>query len=197
MVGMLTDMDVHEVRVNELVRRAEVAIPTLYYHFRSLNSLVAEASIVMLEAFTSPIDVAVQEMHEALNTDDRDRFAVAATGFAAMMWTAEANDAVHRVAPLIMHFRKIAPDDLRLRASQARQVAHQIEVLTLAQAKGWIDPTDDVYAFIIIHGTCVLGQAVYWHPSFGALTEIDFSSGIGRLKMRTSLSSDVRFMPLR
>jgi len=59
---------------------------------------------------------------------------------------------------------------------------------------GWIDSSDDVTAFVIVHWTCVLGQAVFFHPSFGPLTGIDFAKGAGRLRYQTSLNSDIRSM---
>lgn len=42
----------------------------------------------------------------------------------------------------------------------------------------------------LVHWTRVLGPAVFYHPALGALTAIDFSSGLGRLRYQTSPQED-------
>jgi hypothetical protein len=98
---------------------------------------------------------------------------------------------------LVAYFRVIAADDVRLRTVQARELAGLISVLHSAQAHGWISREDDVTAFVIVHWTCVLGQAVFYHPAFGALTAIDFSDGSGHLRYQTALASDLSQMSVR
>jgi len=191
---MLSEMDVHDIRVGDLARRAGVAIPTIYYSFRSLDDIIAEATVVSLNRFLVPYAQALTEMRDAVERDDRKAFEASAATFMARCWSAEANYGIHRLAPLIAYFRQIAPDDVRLRTVQAREVAGMIAALSAAQENGWIAPDDDVTAFVIVHWTCVLGQAVFFHPSFGPLTDIDFTSGVGRLRYQTSLNSDIRQM---
>jgi AcrR family transcriptional regulator len=197
MVRLLGEMDVHDIRVGDLARRAGVAIPTIYYNFSSLDDIIAEATVVWVRRFLDPLIRAFDELEQAIEDDDAVAFATAATLLIECYWSEETISGVHRSAPLIAYFRQIAPEDLRLRKLQARMVGGHIAALTAAQAKGWIDPADDVGAFVIIHWTCVLGQAVFHHPSFGPLTAIDFSQGVGRLKYRTTLSGDIGQMSLR
>jgi AcrR family transcriptional regulator len=194
MVVMLGEMEIHDIRVGELARRAGVAIPTIYYSFRSLNDIIAEATVDLLHRFLVPYSEALSDMGSAVQNDDAAKFQGAALEFIARSWSSEANDGIHRLAPLIAYFRQIAPEDVRLRTVQAREVAGLISVLMSAQGKGWIDCADDATAFVIVHWTCVLGQAVFYHPSFGALTTIDFSTGVGHLKYQTALRSDISQM---
>ena len=191
---MLSEMDVHDIRVGDLARRAGVAIPTIYYSFRSLDDIIAEATVVSLNRFLVPYAQALSDMGEAVDDNDQVAFQESATTFMARCWSAEANQGIHRLAPLIAYFRQIAPDDVRLRTVQAREVAGMIAALSKAQGRGWIAPNDDVTAFVIVHWTCVLGQAVFFHPSFGPLTAIDFVDGVGRLRYQTSLRTDIREM---
>ncbi len=191
MEAMLGEMDVHDIHVGELARRAGVAIPTIYYSFHSLDDIVAEATVVKLHHFLIPFTQCLDDMRRALELDDREDFALAAGDFMGLSWSPQSNENIHHLSPLIAYFRQIAPEDVRLRTLQARGVAGLIAVLSGAQAKGWIDPGDDVNAFVVVHWTCVLGQAVFWHPSFGALTGIDFASGAGRLRYHTTLNSDI------
>jgi AcrR family transcriptional regulator len=197
MVVMLGEMDIHEVRVGDLARRAGVAIPTVYYSFHSLTAIIAEATVVMLDRFLVPFSQLISDMEGAIANEDGEKFRDAASEFVDRCWSPEANEGIHRLAPLISYFRQVAPEDVRLRAVQAREVAGLIEVLHAAQAKGWIRHEDDATAFVIVHWTCVLGQAVFWHPAFGPLTAIDFSDGVGRLRYQTSLRDDIRDMSVR
>jgi AcrR family transcriptional regulator len=197
MVVMLGEMDIHEVRVGDLARRAGVAIPTVYYNFHSLTDVIAEATVVMLNRFLVPFSQLLSDMGGAVVNEDEEKFRDAASDFVDRCWSPEANEDIHRLAPLIAYFRQVAPEDVRLRAVQAREVAGLIEVLHAAQEKGWIRSEDDATAFVIVHWTCVLGQAVFWHPAFGALTAIDFSEGVGRLRYQTALRDDIRDMSMR
>jgi AcrR family transcriptional regulator len=197
MVVMLGEMDIHEVRVGDLARRAGVAIPTVYYNFHSLTDVIAEATVVTLNRFLVPFSQLLSDMGGAVVNEDEEKFRDAASDFVDRCWSPEANEDVHRLAPLIAYFRQVAPEDVRLRAVQAREVAGLIEVLHAAQEKGWIRNEDDATAFVIVHWTCVLGQAIFWHPAFGALTAIDFSEGVGRLRYQTALRDDIRDMSMR
>ena len=194
MVVMLGEMEIHEIRVGDLARRAGVAIPTVYYNFRSLTDIIAEATVEVLNRFLVPYSRLLSQMHAAVASDDEKLFQGAASDFLELSWSLDSNENIHRLAPLIAYFRQVAPEDVRLRTVQAREVAGLISALGAAQAKGWIDPEDDATAFVIVHWTCVLGQAVFYHPAFGALTAIDFSAGVGRLRYQTALDSDIRHM---
>ena len=77
----------------------------------------------------------------------------AVSEFVGRCWSLEANEDVYRLAPLISHFRQVAPEDVRLRAAQAREVAELIEVLRAAQKRGWIRHEDDATALVIVHWT--------------------------------------------
>ncbi len=197
MVKMIGEMDVHDIRVGVLARRAGVAIPTIYYNFSSLDDIIAEATVVWVSRFLEPFKEALDDVEGALALDDQRAFDVAARLSVERCWDEGTISGVHRCSPLIAYFREIAPQDVRLRAVQARLVARHIAALSAAQLKGWIDPLDDVRAFVIIHWTCVLGQAVFYHPAFGALTAIDFRDGVGHLRYQTGLDGDIAQMSVR
>lgn len=191
MVVMLGEMEIHEIRIRELARRAGVAIPTVYYAFRSINDIIAEATVLVLQRFLTPLSEPLDEMSAALARGDVTHFRDATSAFMDQCWSRETNDGIHRLAPLIAYFRQIAPDDKRLRAVQSREVMRLIDVLAAARARGWLSADADVSTFVIVHWTCVLGQAVFFHPAFGPLTAIDFTDGTGRLRYQTTLDAAV------
>jgi len=197
MAVMLGEMEIHQIRVGDLARRAGVAIPTVYYTFRSLTDIIAEATVLLLNQFLVPFSQLLSDMDTAVANFDATKFQTAASDFFERCWSVDTNAGVHRLAPLVAYFRVIAPDDVRLRTVQAREVAGLVAVLQSAQAHGWISRDDDVTAFVIVHWTCVLGQAVFYHPAFGALTAIDFTEGSGRLRYQTALTSDISQMSVR
>ncbi len=194
---MLAEMDIHEVRVGELARRAGVAIPTVYYNFHSLTDIIVEATVVTLHRFLAPFTRLLAGMTRALDAAQEAAFRAAAGDFMEHCWSTPVNENIHRLAPLIVYFRQEAPEDVRLREVQARELAGLIEVLLLAQERGWISADDDAAAFAVVHYTCVLGQAIFYHPAFGPLTSIDFAQGIGRLRFQTTLRDDIRDMSVR
>src|SRR5450631_1938103 len=113
MVVMLGEMEIPDIRVGELARRAGVAIPTIYYSFRSLNDIIAEATVDLLHRFLVPYSQALSDMQSAVQNDDDAKFQGAATDFMERSWSSEANDGIHRLAPLIGYFRRVAPEDVR------------------------------------------------------------------------------------
>ncbi|NNN09524.1 MAG: TetR/AcrR family transcriptional regulator [Acidimicrobiaceae bacterium] len=190
MVVMLGEMDIHDVRVSVLARRAGVAIPTVYYNFRSLTDIIVEATVVMIDRFLGSFSQNLSAMARAAANVDEEHFRLVASDFMELCWSSSANDSIRRLAPLITYFRQVAPEDVRLREVQARELTRLIEVLYSAQGKDWISRDDDAAAFAVVHYTCVLGQAIFWHPAFGPLTTIDFSQGTGRLRYQTTLQKN-------
>lgn len=196
MVLMLRESEIEGIHASDLARRAGVAIPTVYYNFPSLDAVIAEATVEMLRRFLEPFLASLERMEDALAGDDNDEFVAGTEELLARSWMRETNDEVHRLAPLVANFRRIAPEDTRLRSVQAEVVQDFITAMRHAQGRGWIHAEDNVTAFVVVHWTCVLGQAVFYHPAFGALTAVDFSSGVGRLRYQTGLASDLRAMPV-
>ena len=197
MVKMIGEMDVHDIRVGVLAGRAGVAIPTIYYNFSSLDDIIAEATVVWVSRFLEPFMEALDDVERALELGDEPAFGAAARSSVERCWAEGTIRGAHRCSPLIAYFRDIAPQDVRLRSVQARLVGRHIAALSAAQGNGWIHPLDDVRAFVIIHWTCVFGQAVFYHPAFGALTAIDFTEGVGRLRYQTGLKGDIAQMSVR
>lgn len=189
MVDMLFEMDSHEIRVNDLARRSDISVPSIYYHFRSLDELVSMATVVLVERFMNVFLEPLDLMSRALREDDNEKFRAGLDLYFSMMWSDECNHWVHRIAPQIILFRRMCPDDRKMREAQSESLGSLSRILTSAQQRGWIDGDCDVTNFVIHHWSNVLSQAVFWHPSFGALTGVQWRDGVGHLELTTAATS--------
>lgn len=195
-VEMLRDCEIHSLRVSALAQKASVAVPTIYYHYRSVSDVVVEATIVTLQDFLRAFNAIQEEMRTAIERDDKHFFLRSLQQFIDRSWSQATALEVHRIEPLIAHFRTVARGDSRMRSIQVKVVSDLTEILQGALAKGWLVDDIDLNAFVVLHWTAVLGQALFWHPSFGPLTAVERDSAGYHLRFRTSLTGDIRRFPL-
>ncbi|NNN02945.1 MAG: TetR/AcrR family transcriptional regulator [Acidimicrobiaceae bacterium] len=189
MADMLREIDVADVRVNDLSKRAEVSVPTIYYHFRSLDDLIILAIGQLLERFIQLFDPAIIKMTEAIDLDRFEMFREGLEEYVTFSWSRELNDEVHRVAPQIMVYRRLRPELLDMRRLQSTFLEQISSVLHEAIEKGWIAPDTMVNTFVIHHLSTVFAQALFYHPSFGALSGVQWREGVGHLMLTTATDS--------
>jgi len=197
MVGMLEESELHRIRVSDVARRANVAVPTLYYHFKSLAEVVVEAVFVSLVSFVESFEPSMAAMREGLETENETGFVAGLEAFLAHSWSIPIAQEVHRLAPLMTHFRESAPEDVRMRELQAKGLVELATYLDGAHQRGWIVLEDSVTTFVVAHWTCVFGQSVFWNPAFGPLTGLRrYEDGI-HLKVQTAMNVSLTDMPIR
>ena len=196
-VEVLRDTDLHSLRVSDLARKAHVSVPTVYYHFGSLGELVVEAVIVSLQRFLDPFSASIAGMSAAVSANDKDEFLRQLQAFLDQSWSVETAEEAHRLAPLMTHFRKVAPQDVRMRELQSAGIGMLASGIEQGQSKGWLSADINVATFVVLHWTCVLGQAVFWHPSFGPLTGLVEAQDGWHLRFQTALQGALGNLPVR
>jgi AcrR family transcriptional regulator len=197
MVTMLEESELHRIRVSDVARRANVAVPTIYYHFKSLANVIVEAAYVSLVAFVESFEPSMVAMKQALDHEDETGFMAGLEAFLTHSWSLPIAEEVHRLAPLMTHFRESAPDDVRMRQLQAKGLVELATYLEGASTRGWIVLEDSVTTFVVAHWTCVLGQSVFWNPAFGPLTGLRrYGDGV-HLKVLTAMNVSLTDMPIR
>jgi AcrR family transcriptional regulator len=189
MTDMLRELDVADIRVNDLSKRAEVSVPTIYYHFRSLDDLIILAIGRLLERFIKLFDRPIMKMTEAVDRDQIELFREGLEEYLAFSWSRELNDEVHRIAPQIIVYRRLRPELLDMRRLQSTFLEQISSVLHEAIEKGWIAPDTMVNTFVIHHLSTVFSQALFYHPSFGALSGVQWREGVGHLTFTTAADS--------
>lgn len=197
MATMLEESELHRIRVSDVARRASVSVPTLYYHFKSLADVVVEAVYVSLLDFVKGFTPSMIAMRDAVADEDEKAFIDGLEAFLAHSWSLEIAREVHRLAPLMTHFRESAPEDVRMRELQAKGLVELANYLTAASERGWIILEDSVTTFVVAHWTCVFGQSVFWNPAFGPLTGLRrYDDGL-HLKVQTAMDVSLTDMPIR
>jgi len=197
MVTMLEESELHRIRVSDVARRANVAVPTLYYHFKSLADVVVEAVFVSLVSFVAGFEPSMTAMRHALVVESEEDFIAGLEAFLAHSWSLPVAEEVHRLAPLMTHFRESAPEDVRMRQLQAKGLVELATYLEEGHQRGWIVLEDSVTTFVVAHWTCVFGQSVFWNPAFGPLTGLRrYDDGL-HLKVLTAMNVSLVDMPIR
>jgi len=194
-VSTLRVIDVHEFRMQELARDAGVSVPTVYYHFNSLDGILVEAIFALVVEFLAPMQAAQLAMEHAVASGNHAEFLTALDAFFETSWSREAAASIHQLAPHMAYFRSVAPQDYRMREIQAAAISALVSTLESARERGWIDVEGSAMTFVVVHWTCVLGQAVFWHPAFGPLTGVTHRDGAAVLRTRTSIPPNLRELP--
>ncbi len=189
MAEMLRDIDVADVRVNDLSKRAEVSVPTIYYHFRSLDDLIILAIGQLLERFTRLFDPHIEEMNRGVRVEDVERFRAGLEGYLALSWSRELNEEVHRLAPQVIVYRRLRPELLEMRRLQSGFIEKISSTLSSGVQKGWLAPDTHVNSFVVHHLSMVFAQALFYHPAFGALSCVEWRDGVGHLMLTTDADS--------
>jgi hypothetical protein len=127
----------------------------------------------------------------------KDQYIDALQLFLNESWSLVTAEKAHRLAPLMSHIRMVAPRDIRMRELQSNGIAQLASAQVRGQANQWLRDDIDLATFVVIHWTCVLGQAVFWHPSFGPLTGLVESADGWHLRFQTALSDELRNLPVR
>ena len=120
MVAMLEESELHHIRVSDVAQRANVAVPTLYYHLKSLADVVVEAVFVSLASYVESFEPSMAAMREGLETENEAVFVAGLDAFLDHSWSIPIAQEVHRLAPLMTHFPESDPKDVRMRELQAK-----------------------------------------------------------------------------
>ncbi len=158
--SMITESGSSAFRIADLAERANVGVPTIYYHFESRTQVIAEAQTANYFHMTVPLHRILSKAETALSTTDQPIFWEAIRENVEMAW--------HKGAPsdhmnIVMLLLDIFSDEKAGAVFRERldiQFARWVAVVQEAQALGWIAPDLDAHALVAVLWSATVGQVI-------------------------------------
>jgi AcrR family transcriptional regulator len=162
--AMLEETERENVHVSAIAERANVGIPTIYYHFDSLSQLIATAQGVRHKELWAPFDDILKTMTWAVDHGDEEKFWTAWDEVFAVGWARECSNGMQQIAEVIIDARRDSVQSDELRKLQEIQLEQRIDVIEKAKSLGWIDTDFDSRTLSLIFWGSFIGL----HLHFGS-----------------------------
>ncbi len=173
--------------ISDLATRAEVGVPTIYYHFTSREQVIAEAQLVNYFEMTAGLRDHFTRAVAAVADRDEIAFAEALRGDIEQAWSLGGFDEQIGIMKLLID---VWADERTRRAFSDMldaQYARWVSVLSDARDVGWMDNPSDAGLLVAFFWAASVGQAVI--PDLRGLG-VDASS-IGKFCLRVLRLKDV------
>ncbi len=148
-----------KVRVSDVAEAAYVAAPTIYYHFGSLNRLVAEAQELIYQQLSAPLKESLSQAERALEDGDPERFWNVIGTHLKLAWQSGQRGDESGVIKVLTGV--LSSHDTK------QKFEHMIDetyerwsiMITEGKRRGWVIADADTEALIAIFWAASVGQA--------------------------------------
>jgi AcrR family transcriptional regulator len=147
-------------RIVDLAERANVGVPTIYYHFESRAQVIAEAQMSNYFDMTEPLHKVLSRAETALGLQDEAEFWDAIRENVTRAWASGQRDAKMGVVKLLLDVWSDAKSRDRFRALLDIQFARWVSLIEDAKALGWLDASLDAQVVVAIFWSASVGQVV-------------------------------------
>ena len=147
-------------RIADLAERANVGVPTIYYHFESRTQIIAEAQMANYFEMTVPLHRVLSRAETALSTREEPIFWEAVRENVELAWHNGAPDNHISIVSLLMDIFTDHKSGLIFRERLDIQFARWVAVVQDAQALGWIAADVDSHSLVAILWSATVGQVI-------------------------------------
>ncbi len=151
--------------ISDLARRADVGVPTIYYHFTSREQVIAEAQLANYFEMTAGLRDHFSRAVTAIIERDEAAFGEALRADIEQAWTLGGAGEQVAIMNLLIDVWADARTRQAFRDMLDAQYARWVSVLSDARALGWLDDTYDSGLLVAIFWAASIGQAVIPHRS--------------------------------
>jgi AcrR family transcriptional regulator len=152
------------LHIADVAEAANVAIPTIYYHFESRTQLIAQAQVLAYARMSAPNYAILVQVELALTTKDEDLFWDAIANLVIFVWSANQTDDRWGMIKLLFD---VWSDDVAHR-DFCKLVDERFNrwenSFNVAKTLGWIGCDVDVMAPITLFWAASLGQIFVTSP---------------------------------
>jgi len=160
------------VRLRDIADAANVAIPTIYYHYADRQSLLAEAQAVRLLGIFDEITDATSPTVNAITAADQDGYVEAVAETREPYWKPDNREAVWRSVEAMVEIRHDPEVFSRVSSVIEDRIRQRVDAVEQLQRMGWV--TDQVNAgqWVLFYFGAAFGQ-VFWDlcPGINTMSE--------------------------
>lgn len=146
--------------ITELATRADVGVPTIYYHFTSREQVIAEAQLANYFEMTAGLRDHFTRAVAAVAARDEGAFGDAIRGDIEQAWTLGGFDEQMGIMNLLIDVWADARTRQAFKDMLDAQYARWVSVLSDAKDLGWLNNTYDAGLLVAIFWAASVGQAV-------------------------------------
>ena len=142
----------------DIAKRANVGIPTIYYHYSSREFLISEAQVENFRRLMSDRHKYLREWRDSLTNGDRERFVEAFHAYHLEIASDETTEAMWEMVRVLADIR--TDHEARRRFVEIHDAAleERVSIVVDAQRLGWLNPELDARAYAAHSGTAILGR---------------------------------------
>ncbi len=169
-VEMLDELRPSEILINELAARANVGIPTIYYHFESKDRLMALAQVERYERLVAAARELGETVAAALEDEGASAFWDRLEEYVAMTWQLSHVRTKLDLGGVLSDPMSDAVVRERLISLVKEQHDRWMDLLSRAQARGWIATPLNLEWLSSLFWSASLGQALVPGAAFAPLS---------------------------
>lgn len=157
---MIRDGGSRSFRIAELAERANVGVPTIYYHFESRTQLIAEAQVANYFRITDPLHRFLSRAETALSKRDESEFWAAIHDNIMLAWRSGALDDNMGIVKLLLDVFEDPKASAMFRERLDIQFARWVAVVNDGVELGWGPKNLDAQALVAVFWSASVGQMI-------------------------------------
>ena len=157
-IELLATRSSNEIRVVDIAKRANVGIPTIYYHYSSRELLISEAQVENFRRLMSSRHQYLSEWRDAIASGDRDRFVDPFHAYHLDIASSSTIEAMWELVRVLADIRNDRTARLRFVEIHDAALEERVSICVDAQQLGWLNPDLDARAYVAHSGTAILGR---------------------------------------
>jgi len=158
-----------KVRVSDVADAAFVAAPTIYYHFGSLNRLIAEAQELIYQQLSAPLKRSLSDAESALQEGDQERFWDVIGTHLTMAWESGQRGEESGVARVLTGVLSSRETKQKFQQMIDETFGRWSTLVSEGKKHGWVIEDADTEALIAIFWAASVGQAFVGGSRMGAI----------------------------
>ncbi len=147
-----------EIRVTDIAKRANVGIPTIYYHFSSREVLISEAQVENFRQLMASRHEHMGEMRDAIDGGDQEQFTDAFHRYHLNNASAASIESMWDFVRVLADIRTDHVARRRFVEIHDAELEERVAIYADAQRLGWLNTDIDARAYVAHSGTAVLGR---------------------------------------
>jgi AcrR family transcriptional regulator len=162
---MIDECGSDALRIVDVAGRANVGVPTIYYHFDSKTQLIAEAQVSNYLLMLTPIHQIISRVELALGAKDESAFWAAIGDDIVVSWKSGQPDDRWRVIKLLLDVWSDPKARDAFCDGLDAQFDRWIQIIDEAKELGWMAEEVDGHALVASLWSATVGQAILSNSS--------------------------------
>lgn len=161
---MLETTSSEKLRIGDVADAANVAVPTVYYHFGTRTRLIAQAQLMNYVNLSEPNRTFLTLVEAAVSRDDRELFWRQVTDLMTFAWSRGQPDSSWRLLRTLLDIWSDEDTQKQFFTFIDERVERWSAAMETAKSRGWLNQEIEAAAPVIVYWAASLGQSFIVSP---------------------------------